>query len=363
MATGAAPESSSKRAAFKAGLFRPSVLSVSVMLLFLFASMVAFVLIPQHLMESGKGDLFATSSEDDDAFVTSKLASLRDRPTEKPLLAIAGASVTHSSFGTEDEVEREYRAEFGEDADVALLSAGRMPLSWTILILDRLPKNRPVILVLGIGPSRFTMTQAEIVSPYTESRFGITSPADRALRGQLGMTSPNPTGYRVLDQGSFYVVRLGAFIRNAVMMAVTGHGVIRDDERYVGRKASDTMLKLRTKAVVDRFENSEAAWKANSELLLDVIELAKQRGNIRLVMVEHPINPEFVEKHLGRELYDDYLTKMRALAARENVPYWTIGNDLRLDKSNFYDWAHISSEIGQGKLRRSLIERLGQQQQ
>lgn len=363
MSLGGAPEPSSKRAAFKAGLLRPSVLSVSVMLMFLVASLIAFVLIPQHLMENGKGDLFATSSEDDDAFVTSRLASLRDDPTEKPLLAIAGASVTHSSFGTEDEIEQEYRAEFGKDADVALLSAGRMPLSGTILILDRLPKNRPVTVVLGIGPSRFTMNHAEIVSPYTQSRFGITSPADRALRGQLGMTSPNPTGYLVLDQGSFYVVRLGALLRNAVMMAVTGRGVIRDDERYVARKASDTMLKLRTQAVVDRFENSEAAWKANSELLVDVINLAKQRENIRLVMVEHPINPEFVDKHLGRELYDEYLNKMRTLAARENVPYWTIGNDLGLDESNFYDWAHISSESGQGKLRRSLIERLEQIQQ
>ena len=310
-------------------------------------------------MENGHGGLFAMSPFDSDAFVTSELEAMKDEPTDKPLLAIAGASVTYSSFGTEEEIQRDFRKATGIDVDVALLSSGRIPISSANMILDRLPKNRPVIAVLGIGPSRFTMDRTEVESPYRTTRFGITSPADQAIRKDLGVNTRTPTGFVAIDQGGFYIARLGAFVRNLALTVVRGHGMVRNDERYIGLTASDKFLELRAQAVVSRFENAEANWNLNARLLERAIRLAQSRKNITLVMVEHPINPDFVANQLGQDRYAAHLAKMDALARRNNVTYWKLGYDLKLDRTNFYDWAHISSEEGQGRLRRLLVQRIG----
>ena len=344
------------------GLVKPSALSVSLMLASLLVFILAFVFGSQQLMQAGQGHLFATNRYDSDAFVTSELERLKDIPTEKPLLAISGASVTYSSFGTEEEIARDYKARFGTDVDVALLSSGRMPLTSSIMILDHLPKNRPVIAVLGVGPSRFTMPSEEVTEPFTTTRFGTSSPAELELRKELGVPAQRETGFLVVDHGGFYIVRLWAFFRNVLRLAITGHGVIRDDERYIGLTASDRFKELRANAVVERFDHSDKARVLNEGLLEKAISLAKSRPNMQLYIVEHPINPSFVSEYLGEDRYARHLARMKALTARNDVPYWTIGKDLDLGESNFYDWAHISSEEAQGKLRRSLIDHLKQVQ-
>lgn len=343
---------------FLAALTAPSGLSVAIMAGVAAGLFLAFAGFVQWAAATGRADLFASHAVDHNAFVSADLAALSDRPEDPPLLAIIGASVTRSSFGTTAEIAAALAARTGQAVEVVNLCTGRQPILSHLALIENLPENRPVTVVLGIGPSRLTIDRASLQELYDGDYLALSGRLERRLARGIGVDPGRQTGIALLDDGNFYAGRLTALAKNAARILLHGRPVQQDEEQYIGRRLAPEALRIRSQIIVTRFENAEATIAMNRALLAETVAYVKTRPNLRLVLVEHPVNPVFVDDHLGQARYGDHLAFLRRFAKAEGLPYWTLGLDLGLGQGAFYDWAHIADDAAQVALRAALADRL-----
>jgi hypothetical protein len=348
-------------AAFLASLTVPSGLSVVVMLGVAAGLLLAFVVFVQWAAQTGRSDLFATDMADHPAFLVADLTRLSDHPDDPPVLAIIGASVTRASFGTTAEIAEAFRERTGQVVEVVNLCSGRQPIPFHLALVENLPRNRPVTVVLGIGPSRFTFDRSSLQDLYDGDYLPISGPEENALMHEVGIDPGSASGIAVMEDGVFYAGRATSLAKNLAGILLQGHSVKQHEELYIGRpKVSDATFRNHSEVVAARFENAEENIAMNRQLLAQLVDLVKSRPNLRLVLYEDPMNPDFIANYLGAERYDEYLAYMRGFAESKDLPYWTFSRDLGLGREAFYDWAHISSNDAQVALRAGLIDHLAE---
>lgn len=146
---------------FLRGLLTPSIVSTTSGILTACALGLAAVVIVPALLRSEHHALFSISPRDHELFVTSRLFRLASEESQTPAVAIIGASVTQSSFGTMAEITEAIDAAGGAPTEVVSLTSVRQNLNEHLLMIDRLPRDRPVVAVIGVGPLRFARTREE----------------------------------------------------------------------------------------------------------------------------------------------------------------------------------------------------------
>jgi hypothetical protein len=346
--------------AFLAALTAPSGLSVGVMAGVAAALFLGLALFVQAVASTGRADLFATDPTDHNAFVSARIAGLSDRPGDPPLLAILGASVTRSSFGPTAEIARVLEARTGQGIEVVNLCTGRQPILSHLALIETLPKARPVTVILGLGPSRFTIDRASLQELYDGDYLAVSGLAERTLAREIGLDPGPATGVALLDDRIFYGSRTTALAKNLVRILLRGRPVQQDEEQWIGRRLSPEAFRIRSDLIMRRFDGAEATLAMNRELLVQTVAFVKSRPNLRLVLIEHPVNPDFISGYLGAARYADHLAFMRDFARAEGLAYWTIGLDLGLGPESFFDWAHIAGKEAQASLRAGLVQRLAE---
>lgn len=336
----------------------PSGLSVKVMIGAAAILMLLFGIGFQFAAKTALGELFANGPVDHNAFVVNQLGALSDEPTKRPLLVLIGASVMRSSFGTTEEIETAFRHRAGQAVDILNLCTARQPILEHLALIDRLPRNRPVIVMLDTGPSSFTINREMLKELYDGDYLAVWSSEESDVAKQVGVNIGRHTGITLLDYPFFYLSRTSSFVKNLARLAIGHHPIRHDEEQYIGKKLPEERYRSNAIEIMKRFENADETIAFNRDLLTRTITFAKSRPNIRLALVEHPINPSFVSEYLGTERYSKHLAYMRDFAEKNDVPYWTIGLDLKLGPESFYDWAHISSDDAQKAMREVLVDRV-----
>ena len=319
----------------------------------------------QYAVQAGREDLFADGPTDHNAFISAKITRMRDDPSDVPLVAIIGESVTLSSFGTERAVAEAFRARTGQEVEVINLASGRQPILFSLMLIDRLPRNRPVHVVLGSGPSRFTMESDEVGALYGGGYFSVGSALEQRLARENGLTTPftKGTGIAMIDHRVFFNSRAEAFARNLMKLALTGEAPRQNLDLYQGETTSPQAFRRRAIEVATRFMDADLnkSMIFNKDMFARSAALVESRNYMTLAIVEHPIHPRFVTEYLGPDLYRRHIADMRRFAAAEGVPYWTIGADLELGEADFVDWAHVSSASAQRDLRNALVDRMARE--
>jgi hypothetical protein len=252
----------------------------------------------------------------------------------------------------------------GQSVDVVNLCSSRQPILSHLALIENLPRNRPVTVILGLGPARFTSDRAHLQNLYDGDYLPLSGPAEQALAREIGLDPGRATGIALIDDRIFYTGRIRALVKNLGRILLRGSPVQQDEKQYIGKRmVSAEAFNTLSALLAARFDNAEMTIAMNRNLLARTVAFAKTCPNLRLVLVEHPINPNFLADHLGQTRYDDHLAFMRRFAEAEGLPYWTLGNDLGLGEEAFYDWAHIASEEAQSALRMALADRLAGMQQ
>jgi hypothetical protein len=291
-------------------------------------------------------------------YVTSELLELQDESDKTdPLFIIAGASVTQSSFGGTKKVGKALEAAFDDQFDVKLMTTGRQNLIEHFMIFDSLPKQRPVLAVRGVGPSRFTWDDEQYLDTYASDRFGINSPAYIEQLSRLDPAFQAPAGHPLLDHFGFYASRLDNLVTK-VARAVRGRKTQRNENQFLGRLLPEEEYLKHSARVLERFNVERDTITQNHDLLRDLLAFVQSRENIELVVFEHPINPYFLRDFLDEEIYAQHLADMRRITEAAGVPYITPGLDSGLNAEDFFDWAHISTETAQDSLRNAVVHHL-----
>lgn len=309
------------------------------------------------LMRSDNAAILADNRVDHHFFATAEIERLTHSTDQRPLLAIVGASVTRSSFGRSKDVSASLSEALQEDYEVVNFSTGRQSLLEHLIFIERLPDDRDVTVALGLGPSRFTVGYERYENQVMSPRFGTGSDAFRTEAERMGIDPPRQTGWLIVDFYQFYIPRV-LFVPKNIAKLLIGKSIRQDETEYVGRRKSEQAYRAHSDLVMSRFKNPGEDIQTNQELLVRIIKSVAERPNMNLVLIEHPIRPEFVENYLGRAAYAKHMASVSSLAQAHDVPYWTLGLEANLTEQDFFDWAHISSREAQSKLRENLVSKL-----
>lgn len=340
---------------FRRGLVEPSGLSLVIALAAASAFLIVFftLLVPGMVRDLDPG-YWATSGTDHDAFTTAKLLNLSASEERDLLIAIIGASVTRSSFGTEKQIETAFTDRYGFAADVENLSTSRQSLWEHLAILRTIAGRRPTIAIVGIGPIRFTADEARMREIVENPRLGIRLPGLDEQAVAMGVDPPRRTGLYAVDNWGFLIARLDSLAVNL------RRGPIRHDEQpYLGREKRDwDAFAEHSRLVAARLKRFDANFDDNLAVLDSMQQKFGSRDNLQLAFVEHPVNPDFVDHFMRRGDYEDYLQQMQRWSAASGANYWRIALDQEIGKEHYFDWAHIRTAAAKERMRDDLIARL-----
>jgi hypothetical protein len=340
--------------AFFQGLTRPSLLSLGIAALVIVSIVAAgFCLITPDLMAGNAIGYFARSSRDDDAFVTSRVLALARSTDQRPLVAIIGASATRESFGSGDDLAKTIREVTGVDAEVEILATGRQGPLEHAAILDAIRSPRPTIVVIGVGPSRFTGSAAELAESQTKPRLGFRADVLNDEARRLGFPLFVPSGIYALDNMSFVIPRIPAFLLNTAFRGPQG----QKEHRYTG-KMPEKQFDAQRNRIRQRLNHYEENFSMNKGIFDRIIARNMVPKRFAIILVEAPINPDFLDSEHLNMFYEEHVSRMIDLATELGVPYWTLAMDVGIQSSDFYDWTHVNNLDTKSRLRTELVERI-----
>jgi hypothetical protein len=344
-------------ATFIQGLTRPSIPSViaaALVVATVFAS--TLLLVTPRLIASDAIRYFASGRTDYDAFVTSRVLALGRSRDERPLVALVGASVTRMAFGTEAEIAEAIHDATGVDVEARLLCTGRQNLLEQATIVEELlALDRPVLVVVGIGPGRFNWTPAALARTHREPRLGFRSAASDREAARLGLAPFDATGNYFLDNRGFLLPRMRYVLASAL---VRGPRSVAEN-RYTGRYQDPGTYARHGEKILERFESFEDGFDVNAGILRRLLERVATAPGKQAFLVEEAINPDFLRDYLGEGFYEGYLQRTEALADALDVPHWTLSRDAGLGAETYFDWAHINSLGARAEMRALLAKNLG----
>jgi hypothetical protein len=343
----ATPGPGGARRAFVEGLTRPSPVAIGLALAFnllIFAAL-AIVLTPEFIAARPAG-LLAEHPADYDAFVTSRVIAVGLQPVEQPVLLILGGSTIRSALLESD------LAEGLRDGDlhgirVIKLCTSRQTLWESLALAEHLPAGARGVVLVGVSPTLLAMGEEELSELARHPRLGIRSQLLDAELHRRGLPVGPRSGIHLLDNAAFLLPRLGNLLRHAR----TGSPQEELDSRYVGtRPAPAAVASAVAERVNRRFDDLPANRPSNVVLLDQIVGTIRARTQLQIVLVESPLNPEFVQVNRRQDVVAEHRTQMAEFARARGLTYVLLDDAAALSPADFHDWAHLADRAA---LRRS----------
>lgn len=315
------------------GLFRPSMVTVSTALIVCFLPILCcLIFINEDFFISDYHLYFAADDYDFPTFVSSEALQM-SKSKNKSKFVIAGASSTRVS------VRKEKLAELmGSSTPVFKLCTGRQSFWETAKILDLIPDGSEGYVVIGVGPSRFARPQEDLLKIPKRPRFAFNTDAFDMELKLNGIEAATRFGNFFLDNQKFFIVRLKFFFRNILF------GPPSPKLKYLGQDRADKDIQVDiSKKVSARFEVYDQNFPYNKQVLERIILRLKDKTKMNIILLEHPIDPHFVNNYMGADFYSDHKKRARALAKEHDITYWNITDMIGVSKNDFYDWTHFRS--------------------
>jgi hypothetical protein len=160
---------------------------------------------------------------------------------------------------------------------------------------------------------------------------------DEMARDQ-GLEVPLRVGNYALDNVRFFAPR----IKFLAYRGVTRRPLVYRQHWYLNRpqQAGKGWLDFNTK-VAGRLAGYDENVSHNLSLFGKLISDIRERTRLKIVLVEHPINPKFVREFMSPDLVQRYSAHMSSLAVRLDLPVIDMVDAARLEEEEFYDWCHL----------------------
>lgn len=276
----------------------------------------------------------------------------------RPALVIMGASATNESVLETPELEEALRAA-GLDMQVFRLTTSRQNLWESQALAAKLPRDRPAVFVLGIGPSRFTWTKQQLQRTVWFPNLGFRSEVIDDNARAAGLSPQRRTGFYVLDNRNFFLPRAvkaaGRYLTNRPVEIIR----FRYDTSRVGPQ-EETVWQQRGDLIMQRMNDYEQKYAFNVEFLRGFVKDIESNPAWDFALVEHPLNPRFIDEFLGQENYDRFRQHMESFAAGQDIPFWRPYVEAGLTPADYHDWAHVNSDAARQKTTQRLIAHLEQ---
>lgn len=333
--------------AFLDGLVQPSPLAIGLALsinIVGFAAL-ALLLTPGFLATRPAG-LLAEHATDYDAFVTSRVIALGRRTGDEPLFVMLGGSTTRAAL-LESDIADGLRAEGLAELRVVKLCTSRQSLWETLALAENLPAGSRGVVLIGIGPALFATGADDLADLARHPRLGIRSTTlDAEFRRRSLPVGPR-SGIYPVDNAPYVLARLDTLLKSLLQDSARQEV----DSRYVGMAPAPADQRIAIGERVDRRLAEFPVNRSSNLAVLDrIVETIRSRTDLHIVLVEAPLNPEFVQAHRRSELVAEHRAQMSAFARARDIEYVLLNESAALLPADFHDWGHLADRSA---LRRS----------
>jgi hypothetical protein len=331
------------------GVSEPSRTSVA---LFLAIPAVLLLLLPLVVtpgtMAGPLADLFCWGDDDTYCSLTSRALRLAEADPSVPRVVVVGGSITGTMF-RERPLADAYARVTGDSVEVDVFTGGRMTFWEMEAIADLLPDGATGVLLLVVGPSRFTRNAAELDTISSSPRLALDEDLNRE-RADHGLPPLRLSGNYFIDNRRFFSPRLRNAFPNLVFPV---HPRPRDYtvEEPLGEKEWEELADN----VVERFRRWPAEHRWNGDIVRQTVQEVRDRTDMEVVLVDHTINPRFREERMTDAFSTEYHEYIDALASETGVRLLIADTLIHASERDYYDWGHIRNAA----VRDTLSARIG----
>lgn len=347
-----APEAPARWGAFRSGLTEPSPAALAATLLVAAALAAAALLGIDAGFVAGRGAHYlARDPGDQDVLLASRALALSRRRSAEPLVLVTGSSATHESV-LADALAEALAAE-GRAGEVWKLTSLGQTLVPTVGIADLVPEGARGVAVIGVGPARFGHSRAQLARMARGRDSGFRSPLlDETLR-DLGVDPGPRTGIYLVDHHRFVLPR----IRHLAWRLLLLEPVHFRRTWFRDRPADQEWPELMRRTALPMIDRYPYNARPNLELLRTAVERLQRHEGLRVVLLEHPADPE-VRAGRVRAQYERHRRNLLELEARTGAAYVDLQETLELPSEVFYDWCHLRSDEAARRFTVELARRL-----
>ncbi len=296
----------------------------------------------------------AQDGMDDRPFVTMAVLKASLAATDAPKVIFLGASSMREAIArpvADTALAGIYGS--GTRPEVIHLTAGGQTLWEMLAIIDALEPALHGSVVIGVNPTLFSYDPASLAESITTARMGFASPALDAEARAGGIEVPRRTGLYLWDQRSYFLSRM-LIARFRIFEGPASAQAHRFDGR---EPVADSVFERAERIFTKYVGLYERNHDYHTELLGRIVKHVQAKG-VRVVLVETPVNPAWLERPIGKRWYQTHVTHMTKTAGQWAVPYIHLDDSAVLSKSDFYDITHIGSSRARVRYTQVLTRRL-----
>lgn len=309
-------------------------------------------------MAGPMGRYVPTGYGDADAFAMIEALRLAHAPPERPTLVLAGSSAIAQITGDGRAIETALaEAPLGPWKVAVVTTPAQSPFDQMRLletILDvRDEQSPPMVVAIGVSLLRVGWTTERLVE--NERGNANRVPLDSAwVDARLAAAGRAPAPEAALP---FWGVENFDFVLLHAMRSYIRLALLRPSPRRVDIYG-DFDMEGPIARLPARVEAGLAEEDIHFERLAAQAERILAAPGVRLVFVEEPLAPAFLEATGLAPVRDAYLERARAVARRVGADYWVPVDDTTLAPEEFADAVHVARGPGQRRVRMRIVDQM-----
>jgi hypothetical protein len=346
-------------ARFWKGFAEASLAGLGAVALGFFAMLVvALWFFSEATLSGAAGRFLPRSSLDSEGFATQRALALERLPPERPRLLVLGSSATANALAGELPLAEELKALTGIDWDVHMLTTAlQSPLEQLALVERALGKPsrqpQPVVIAVGSGLLRQSWTAASMLRHEQAPRLGLRSAWADAEVVRLGGTPRPRRGFYPVDNYRF----VAANGSEALMRLLLRQPAHRRIDAFAPAKPLPPEKRAR-QHVGNRIRVGLKDNSAFLAVLRSLHEHVRQRPEVRIVQIEEPVSPGLLKQEQLESALVSTTAALTAFGTAEDMPYLPIIADAAVPDSAYHDDLHIAGREAQAAIRKAFAARL-----
>ena len=312
------------------------------------------IVISPALIRSGGDKYLAKNGRDLDMFATSKALTMAVRENNSPIVVVLGASAIHNSL-IEEQLVKVLDENLEFPIDVYDLSTSRQSFWQATALVDMIPARSRGVVVLSVGCVKLTFGSDILAGLIQNPRLGFRSKAYDAEILLASMTPPRRVGIYLWDNMRFFLPRLRAASSNLA------NGPIDSIYYYLGREQKDDEeWRSHSEQVAERLDFYYENVEGNLDILSRIINRIREKTDMTVVLVEHPVSDRFVREFVDPALIRQYEDRLRQFTKEHNVEYWDLIEAAAFSDDDYYDWCHLRSKEATSRFTAIIGRRLAE---
>ncbi len=337
----------------KIGLFHANLPSTVIMLCIPLTFAVLLVtLVQPGILRGNWHSQIAMGKYDDYVFLTNSLLMLSEQNNLDDTVLLLGTSSARIAIPNDAYLTEQVASRTVNSAQAFNLSSASQTLWESLEIADILPDRMNGVVFIGLSPRRLATPPERLEELIVSPRLGYISERMDEEARELGFCPPRRTGVYFWDNRRFFLPRIEFVIRNLARSYRWQWGEALLDRAKIAPAVWDEQVQTG----LDDWPLYDQHWEANHEVIREIVACFQSKGDVTIVLMESPLNPNYRDEAYPPDRYSEYQARLESLAAELGIVYWDINEAAGLTADVFFDRCHLDNLPAQQRVAQTMAD-------